>query len=272
MKSIKSIAFVLFLLNAGAYGQADPNDVEIGVVEKLGDTIPMDLTFQNENNDTVSLREIINKPTILSLVYFDCPGICSPLMSGLSDAISKMDMELGKDYKILTISFNTKDTPEKARIKKNNFVQKISKENREYWIYLTGNQENITTITSAVGFMYKSQGVDFAHPGVIMMLSPDGKITRYLYGKGSVTMFGNQNASMTFLPFEIKMAIIEAQKGIERPTVNKILQYCFAYDSASKGYTLQITRIVGGLIVLIAVIIFTILLIKGRRKVIAKTT
>lgn len=271
---MKYFGFTLALLlhfQCIVYSQTNPDDIEIGVVEKLGDTIPMHLTFLNERNDTVSLNEIINQPTILSLVYFDCPGICSPLMSGLSDAISKIDMELGKDYKMLTVSFNTKDTPKKAKIKKNNFVQKISKENREHWIYLTGEQENIDALTEAVGFKYKAQGMDFAHPGVIMMLSPEGKITRYLYGKGSVTMFGNQNASMTFLPFEIKMALIEAQKGVERPTVNKILEYCFTYDSASKTYTLQITRIAGAIILLIALIVFSVLIFKGRRKIIAKT-
>ena len=271
MKKYILLILGIFSLNTGIFAEINPEDVEVGVIEKLGDTIPMHLQFLNENNDTVVLGDIIDRPTILSLVYFDCPGICSPLMSGVSDAISKMDMELGTDYKILTISFNTKDTPEKAKIKKNNFVQKISKENREHWVYLTGAQENIDAITEAVGFKYKAQGMDFAHAGAIMMLSPEGKITRYLYGKGSVTMFGNQNASMTFLPFDVKMAVIEAQQGIERPTINKILEYCFAYDSSGKTYTLQITRIMASLIIAIAVILFIVLLIRGRKKVKVKT-
>lgn len=266
MKYILTGIIAVILVNYTARAQVDDDDVEIGVVEKLGNTIPLDLTFLNENNDTVTLGKLIDRPTILSLVYFDCPGICSPLMSGLSDAIRKMDMELGKDYKILTISFNTRDTPEKAKIKKKNFVQKISKENRAYWVYLTGNQENIDAITNAVGFKYKAQGVDFAHPAVIMALSPKGKITRYLYGKSTPSMVGGQSSSMDFLPFDIKMALVEAQKGIERPTINKILQYCFAYDAAGKTYTLQITRIVGSLIIVIALIIFISLLIRGRRK------
>ena len=96
--------------------------IEVGIVEKLGETIPLDLTFLNESNDTVTLGEIINKPTILSFVYFDCPGLCSPLLSGISEVVEKLDMELGEEYQVITISFNTKDTPEKAAIKKNNFV------------------------------------------------------------------------------------------------------------------------------------------------------
>jgi len=244
---------LLFSLSLSGKAQYNPNDVEVGIIEHLGDTIPLNLTFLNEKNDTVSLGQLINKPTILSFVYFDCPGLCSPLLNGVSEVIDNMDMKLGTDYQIITISFNTKDTPEKAITKKQNFVQKMSKEDRASWIYLTGTQEHIDSITEAVGFRYKAQGLDFAHASAIIMLSPDGKITRYLYG-------------LSFLPFDVKMAVIEAQQGIERPTINKILEVCFAYDPAGRTYTLQITRIVGGLILLILITVFVILLIRGRKK------
>ena len=174
-------------------------EVDIGIIERLGDTIPLDLTFNNESSEPVTLRELIKKPTILMFVYFDCPNLCSPLMDGVADVISKLDLVLGKDYEVITISFNTKDTPEKAKEKKVNFVQKISKENQKYWTYLTGTQEHIDSITASVGYKYKPQGLDFAHPSAIIILSPAGKITRYLYG-------------LTYLPFDVKMALIEAQK------------------------------------------------------------
>lgn len=228
-------------------------EIEVGFEEKLGDTIPLQLQFLNESNDTVTLAELINKPTILSFVYFDCPGLCSPLMDGIAEAISKLDMELGVEYQLITISFNTTDTPEKAKIKKENFVQNIKGEEREHWIYLTGWQENIDAITDALGFRYKPQGLDFSHPSGIMIISPSGKITRYLYG-------------LTFLPFDLKMAIIESQKEISRPTINKVLELCFSYDPVGRTYTLQITRIIGGLTIFIAVIVFIILLIRGRKK------
>jgi protein SCO1/2 len=257
---LKKIFFFLLLVISAkfSFAQYTKDNIDIGIIEKLGDTIPLNLTFLNENNDTVSLGELINKPTILSFVYFDCPGLCSPLLNGVSDVVNKLDMELGKDYQIITISFNTKDTPEKAVIKKQNFVQKISKEHRSDWIYLTGEQKNIDAITEAVGFRFQAQGLDFAHPSAIIMLSPRGKITRYLYG-------------LTFLPFDVKMAVVEAQKGLARPTINKILEYCFAYDPASRTYALQITRIVGGFILAIVLIIFTTLLFKGRKKNLAKS-
>jgi len=229
------------------------NAVEIGIIERLEDTIPKNLWFFNETSDTVTLGQLIDKPTILFFVYFDCPNLCSPLMDGVADMVSKLDMTLGTDYQIITISFNTKDTPEKAREKKVNFVQKISKENQKHWIYLTGIQENIDAITAAIGYKYKAQGLDFAHASAIMVLSPAGKITRYLYG-------------LSFLPFDVKMAIIEAQKGIARPTINRILEYCFAYNPGSKTYTIQITRIIGTLTLLIALIVFLTLLITRRKK------
>jgi protein SCO1 len=258
---MKKIAAILFLISFSGIlisqttvkNGISGNDVEIGIIEHLGDTIPLDRHFLDESGDTVTLRQIIDRPVILSLVYFDCPNLCSPLMDGIADVAGKLDMELGKDYKIITISFNTKDTPEKAKIKKVNFVQKISKEHQKDWVYLTGNQENINRITEAVGFRYKAQGLDFAHASAIFVLSPKGKITRYLYG-------------LTFLPFDVKMALIEAQKGVARPTINRILEYCFAYNPSSKTYTIQITRIIGTMTLIVALIVFLSLILKKKKK------
>jgi len=244
--------FMVFLFTASAQLPIN-REVEIGIVEKLGDTIPLDLKFYNEKNDTVSLGSMINKPTILSFVYFDCPGLCSPLLDGIADVVSKMDLSIGKDFDIITISFNTKDTPEKARQKKLNFVQKIQEKDRASWFYLTGELENIQKITEAVGFKYKPTGLDFAHPSTIIMISPQGKITRYLYG-------------ITFLPFDVKMAVVESQKGLVRPTSNKLLEYCFAYDAQSKAYTLQFTRLIGTFILIIGLFFGAWLFISARRK------
>ena len=251
---MKKITFIILLLGVflSVYSQQKTiKEPEIGVVEHLGDTIPLNLWFFNENNDTVTLGQLVDKPTIFSFVYFDCPGLCSPLLSGVSDMVDDLDLELGKDYQIITISFNTSDTPEKAREKKENFVQKIQGEYRAHWIYLTGVQENISAITAAVGYKYKPQGVDFAHPSLIIMVSPEGKITRYLYG-------------LTFLPFDVKMAIYESQKGLARPTINKIMELCFTYNSESRSYSLQVTTIFGALIIIAALTTFIVLLLKGR--------
>jgi len=229
------------------------SQVEIGIVEKLGDTIPLDLSFNNENNEPVTLRQLINKPTILCFVFYDCPGICPALQTGVADAVGHLDMELGKDYQVITISFDPLDNPEKAKQIKANYVQKVSPDKQKYWMYLTGTQENITKITEAIGFRYKVQGMGFAHPSAIYIISPKGKITRYLYG-------------LTYLPFDVKMAIIESEKGLARPTISKIMDICFSYNPGSRTYTLQVTRIVGILTIFIALCILGILFFKGRRK------
>lgn len=253
MKQFLAIILSLMVLPLMAEKQTVEKPVEIGIVEHLGDTIPLDLTFYNTENDTVSLRELVDKPTVFSFVYFDCPGLCSPLMSGISDVVGKMDMEIGEEYQVITISFNTKDTPEKAKIKKSNFVQSISNGREDAWIYLTGEQKNIDAVTDALGFKYKPQGLDFAHPSAIILVSPKGKITRYLYG-------------LTYLPFDLKMAVIESQKGLARPTANRVLEYCFAYNPSSQTYVLNITQIVGTIILFLIVIGLSVLLILGRRK------
>ncbi|MCK9639253.1 MAG: SCO family protein [Prolixibacteraceae bacterium] len=245
---------LVFLLAYESHAQSVVSkEVEIGIVEKLGQTIPLELKYYNEKNDTVSLRSMINKPTVLSFVYFDCPNLCSPLQDGIADVIGKTEMVLGKDYDVITISFNTKDTPEKAREKKKNFVQKIQENQRGSWSYLTGELENIQKITEAVGFRYKPTGMDFAHPSTIIILSPQGKITRYLYG-------------VTFLPFELKMAIGEALKGQAEPSSNKLYDYCFAYDPQSKTYTLQFTRLLGSFVLVLGLFFVLYLYISSKRK------
>lgn len=243
----------LAIMANAQYYNVEEDQVEVGIVEKLDQPIPPGLQFQNENDETVSLGELIDKPTILCFVYFECPGLCPPLLAGVSDLIDKLDMKLGEEYQVITISFNPKDSPVKAREKKLNYVTEIPEADRKHWIWLTGDQENITTVTESVGYRYKPQGVDFAHPSAIIAVSPEGKITRYLYG-------------LNYLPFDAKMALIEAQKGISRPTINKILDICFAYDPASRTYSLQITRIVGALLIIAAITVLIVLLLKGRRK------
>jgi protein SCO1/2 len=164
-----------------------------------------------------------------------------------------MDMQLGKDYQIITVSFNPLDTPDKALDKKNNFLDRKSKRYSQYWNYLTGDSTNIYTLANAVGFKFIKAGNDFIHPTCIIILSPEGKITRYLYGT-------------VYLPFDVKMALIEAQKGISRPTINRILDFCFTYDPAGRRYSLAITKISASIILFVAIIFFISLLVRTSRK------
>ena len=254
MKSL--LIWICLIISLSGFGQNDPPKpltVEIGIVEQLGQTVPLDLQFINETGDTVTLRQLIDKPTALSFVYYDCPSICGPFQSGIADVVSKVDMTLGTDYQVILISFNPQDNPEKAREKKKNYVLQIPESQQYAWHYLTGWQENIKQITDAVGYYFKPTGLDFAHPSALIILSPQGKITRYLFG-------------INFLPFDLKMALIEAQKGQTRPAINKVLEYCFSYNDTSHSYTLQITRIVGTLTILIALVVFLVLILMKKKK------
>jgi len=245
---------VAFFLLGGIRGL--PQSVispEVGVEEHLDSIIPPNLTFTNEQNKPVKLGDLWTKPTILTLVYFDCPGLCSPLLDGVSEVVEKMGMELGKDYQIVTVSFNYKDTPEKAIQKKNTFLKKHSKSHAKDWFYLTGDSANIYALVQAVGFRFKQQGNDYIHPAVITIISPKGKITRYLYG-------------VSFLPFDVKMAIIEAGKEQSRPTINRLLQFCFSYDPEGRRYTLAVTKISATIILFLAVVLLLTLLIRSNRK------
>ncbi len=213
----------------------------------------MDLKFVNDNNQTVTLRQLINKPTILSFVYFDCPGLCSPLLEGVGDVIKRTNLELGKDYQVITISFNFRDTPEKAKQKKERFVEKYTKGKGDGWIFLTTDSLSIFKITDATGFKTKAVGLDFIHPSAIIAISPEGKICRYLYG-------------ITYLPIDFKMAIIEANKGQSRPTIQRLMQICYTYDPENKHFTLDILKITASIIIFMLLSLIIVLLIKRKIK------
>jgi len=255
MKKQAFLILSLFILLTGTNAQVyQPGETgEVGINEQLGSYIPLDLKFINEKQDTVILRDLIDKPTILSFVYFDCPGICTPLLEGLSDVIETVDMELGKDYKVLSLSFNSKDDPLKASSKKKNLVCSGCTEKNANWTFLTGDSASIEQMLSSVGFAIKRVGNDYLHPGAIIIVSPEGKITRYLYG-------------ITFNPMDLKLALIEAQKGLPRPTIHRVLEFCYSYDPEGKRYGLEITKLLGTFTIIIVAFVLTILFVKTRRK------
>lgn len=246
------LATVLLISVTNAFAQKD-KDPEVGIVEHLDTIIPSGLNFKNEKGESVDLKSLINKPTILALVYYDCPGICPALLNGVSDVVEKMGMELGKDYQIITVSFNERDTPENSVDVKKNYLRDHSRPRAEHWMFLTGDSAAIYSLVNAVGYRFQPMGNDFMHPSAIILLSPEAKVTRYLYGT-------------SYLPFDVKMAIIEAQKGQSRPTINRVLEYCFSYDPEGRKYTLQVTKISATIIIFFAAVLFIVLIIRSRNK------
>lgn len=251
-KKLILVFIAFFTFSIWTHSQVDQS-LEVGIIEHLGSTIPLDLKFVNEKSETVTLREIIDKPTILSFVYFDCPGLCSPLLDGVGDIIKRSDMVLGKDYQVITFSFNFRDTPEKAKEKKKRFTQRYAKGKSDGWIFLTADSATIFNITHSTGFITKAVGLDFVHPSAIIAVSPQGMITRYLYG-------------ITFLPLDFKMSIIEANKEQPRPTIQRVLAICYSYDSESNSFALDITKVTGILIVFFILVFILIFLIIPKKK------
>jgi len=256
MKCVIKI-FLIFLFaavsNHWLYADDAPKQSEVGIDEKLGSTIPLDLSFLDEYGKPVRLRDLVTKPTILTLVYFRCPGICTPLLNDLSKTIDNMNLEAGKDYNIITISFDPKESYTTAAEKKKNYLEEMKKKLPENsWKFLTGDSISIAKITDAVGFRYQQQGSDYMHSAVLTVLSPNGKITRYLYG-------------VEFLPLDLKLGIIEASEGKTGPTINKLLKLCYSYDPAGRKYVLNITRIAGSGMVVLIVAFVLILRIKKKK-------
>jgi protein SCO1 len=228
---------------------------EIGIVEHLDEFLPSDLVFTNQDNKQVNLKDLINKPTVISFVYFRCPGICSPLMNGMAEVMDKTpDMVLGKDYQAITISFDATETPDLALKKRANYLSRMKNPvDKNGWIFLTGDSANIARATNAIGFHFKKVGADYLHPGCIYILSPKAKITRYLRG-------------IYFLPFEFKLALIEASEGKSGSTINKILTFCYNYDPKGQQYVLNVTKVTGTIILFFVILLFVSLLIRSRLK------
>lgn len=245
---------LLVALPLGVVPASGEEEPAVGIVERLGEMVPLETTFLNEQGEEVQLKGYVDKPTILALVYYTCPGICSPLLNGLTKAVDKMDLP-EDDYQIVTISFDPNDTPALAKAKKKNYFSTMEEKTDyppESWRWLTGSKENIAKITEAVGFKYQQEeDGEYTHSGCIYVLSPKGKIIRYLYGT-------------TFLPFDLKMAISEAYKGQPGPTITKLLAYCYSYDPQGRTYTVNLLRIIGTTMSLTALAFFGFLMFGGR--------
>lgn len=227
--------------------------IEVGIDEKLGNTLPMDLTFQTSEGKTVSLKDIITKPTLIALVYYECPGVCNPMQSELAWTIDKLQLEPGKDFQVVSISFDFTETSEVAAKWKRNYLHTIKRKfDPDNWLFLTGDSLSVQKLTDACGFYFKPADKQFVHAATLVTVTPQGKISRYLFGT-------------YFNPFDVKMALLEAESGKTSPTITKVLQYCFSFDPKGRQYTLNVTRIIGT-VMLLGVGIFLVVLVLKKKK------
>lgn len=255
---ILSFILLLFVSSATAGDR-----IEVGIDEQLGSFIPLDVHFQDARGNEVSLRELISESdaTVLAFVYYQCPGICSPLLFELSDVINKSDLELGYDYNVIAISMDEYETPEIAAEKKRMFFSVLnSNVPADSWVFLTGDSTDIKTVSDAAGFYFKREGEQFRHSGAFIFIDKEGKICRYLFPGYS------DRRGFSILPFDFKMAVLETNRGKVSPTIARVLQFCFSYDPEGKGYVLNVTRIFGAGILLLAVLFLIFIIFKPKKE------
>lgn len=221
-----------------------------GIEEHLGDTIPLDLTFANASGDSVTLGSLMEdgKPVLLNPVYYNCPMLCSMVMNGVYQGVNKVKWNPGDEFNIITFSINPEEDYKLAASTKDSIMQQFDREGAASgWHFLTGRQEAIETLTDAIGFKYEKLEArgEFAHSAAIMFLSPEGKITRYLYG-------------IKYDEFDIRNGLYEAADGEIGSTVDKVVLYCYVYNADSNSYVPVAWRImqVGGFLTVLVLGVF----------------
>jgi protein SCO1 len=256
MSLLKLVPIIsIFLSSIELFSQTSLFDqqMKVGFDEKQGQYAALDTKLVNEDGDTVLLRDVIRKPTILSLVYFRCPGVCSPLMWGISKFIDQVDLQLGQDYQVITISFDYTENIDLGIRKKANYINTMQKKDAaKYWQFFVSDSLNIARLTQSVGFDYKFINNQFVHPAGLIALSSDGKITRYLRG-------------IEFLPFDIKITMVEAANGKIGPSINRLLAICYSYDEKGNQFVFNVTRVSGIVIIFFAIVIFLYLALSRKK-------
>jgi protein SCO1 len=250
MIQFKTLLFIcICLLCINSYSQTPlfNQQMQVGFEEKQGQYVDLNVRLVNESGDTVLLKDVINKPTILNLVYFQCAGTCSPLMWGVSKFIDGVDLQLGKDYNVITISFDPTERIQLGINKKDSYISTMKKKaEAKNWLFFVSDSVDLAKLTQSVGFNYQRVNDQFVHPTGLIALAADGKIVRYLRG-------------IDFLPFDIKITMVEAAKGKIGPSINRLLAICYGYDSKGNQFVFNVTRVSAIVISFIVILIFLIL-------------
>lgn len=223
---------------------------DIGVDERLGERLPGDITFFNEDSVSVTLAELLSagRPVILTPIYYDCPMLCNLILNGLTEGLSDLQWQIGKDFDVITFSIDPDETPELAQNKKRSYLRLLGKPEAEPgWHFLTADQENITRITELIGYKYRwsEEEQEFLHGSAIVFISPDGMITRYLYG-------------INYPELNLRNALFDAAEGKIGSTMERVMLFCYTFDPDSNSYVADAMRImkVGGVLTLAMMGIF----------------
>lgn len=253
------LLFFVMTLNIQAAEPIPPELQNIGVDEKLGTTIPLGLVFQDEDGKEVKLQEFFKngKPVILTLIYYGCPNLCGFLLNGFVDSLKEFPWTPGKEFNVLTVSIDPTENPELAKQKKDSILKMYGREvSDSSWRFLTSTGDNASKLSSSVGFKYRYDEAEkqYAHSAAIFVLTPDGKVSRYLYG-------------IQFPVRDLKFSLIEASQGKMGSVVDKLLMFCYHYDPKGKKYALMATNLmkVAAGVTVFSLLIFLIYQLKSKR-------
>jgi protein SCO1 len=246
VRSNQILALIL-ILAASAFGQGMTNGImsppanvrppglkNVGMRQNLNQPIPADLTFTDDLGRTVRLGDYFGKkPIILNLVYFTCPMLCGEVLSGLENSLRMMKFDVGKEFDVITVSFDPHDTPEAAAKKKSEFLRRYNRPGAEQgWHFLVGHQDAIDSLTRAAGFDYEydPKTRQFAHTAAILILTPEGRVAQYYYG-------------IEYPPKDLRLGLVGAGTGKIGNVVDALLLYCYHYDPEQGKYSATILRV-----------------------------
>ncbi|PWT79956.1 MAG: SCO family protein [Acidobacteria bacterium] len=222
----------------------------VGIDQKLNQQLPLDAVFHDENGTEVRLGQYFgNKPVVLSLVYYDCPMLCTQILNGMVGAFKVMSFTPGSEYDVVSISFDPRETSTLAKRKKETYVNYLLDSKRagaeKGWHFLTGDDANIKRVTEAVGFHYRfDQSTNqFAHASAIYVVTPQGKLARYFYG-------------IEYAPRDLRLGLVEASENKIGTPVDRLLLYCYHYDPARGKYGATVINLIrgGGVLTLVGIV------------------
>ena len=213
----------------------------VDVKENLGGPISQNLSFKDSLGRDVMLRDYFDGklPVILTLNYSDCPMLCSLILNGLVTSLKRVDLVLGKDYRVVTVVLNPNESPARAHATQNRYLEQYGNpESRDGWVFLTGSESNIKAVADSIGFQYNYNEArnEYVHPSAFVIAMPDGHVARYIYG-------------IEYLPDTVRLSLVEASEGKVGSTIDRILLYCFHYDETEGRYApvaMNIMRLTGG--------------------------
>jgi len=232
---------------------------DVGIDQRLNQAVPLDLPFMDENGRDVRLGDYFGeRPVVLALVYFECPMLCTQVLNGMAGSFQALSFTAGQQFDIVAVSFDPGETPAMAKTRRDTYLKRYGRQSAASGVhFLTGRQESIDALTRAVGFRYAyDPSIDqYAHPAALTVLTPEGRVSRYLFG-------------IEFAPRDLKLALVEAADSRIGTAIDQVLLFCYHYDPTTGKYGLAITNLVraGGVATVLALGAFILLSLRRERR------